>query len=179
MNRPTFCSDRELLARPSVLSWFDNMTLVASANELIKMPVSVTLTSSSGSVIPESWCCCVLRRFLKNCMSRNRPFRGLDIVLDHSNCLMNLVRRAVHGDGHSLDQHRRAASAGAATGCPRTWRVRENARARRVVLVAGGDQRRVPAFRLQRGLHIRVVVALDGSAIQPVGCVLEDCLRLG
>ena len=45
--------------------------------------------------------------FLKNCMSRNRPFRGLDIVLDHSNCLMNLAGRAVDGDGHSLDQHRR------------------------------------------------------------------------
>src|SRR3954451_8978488 len=179
MNRPTFCSDRELLARPSVLSWFDNMTLVASANELIKMPVSVTLTSSSGSVIPESWCCCVLRRFLKNCMSRNRPFRGLDIVLDHSNCLMNLVRRAVHGDRHSLDQHRRATSAGASAGCPRTWGVRQNARAGRVVLITGGDERRVPALGLQCCLHVRVVVALDWSTVQPVGGVLQDCLRLG
>src|SRR3954447_1161933 len=171
MNRPTFCSDLELFVRPTVLSRFDNITLVASAKELIRMPVSVTLTSNSGRVIPESRCCRV-GCFLKNRISRNRPFRGLDIVLDHSNCLMDVVRRAVHGDGHSLDQHRVAMSPAASAGRPRTGCTGQNGRAGVVVLVAGRDEGRIPPFGLQRGLNVGVVVALDWSTVQPVGGVL-------
>jgi len=55
MKKPTFCSERELLARPIVLSRLDNMTLVANASEVARIAVRVTLTSNSGSVMPASF----------------------------------------------------------------------------------------------------------------------------